>query len=55
MFKNQRERKDLLDYIEDYLFDKEYTQCVVYFGDIVGETEFEKKRVFSYIVLLKGW
>lgn len=51
MFKNQREREDLLDYIEDYLFDKEYTQYVVYFGDIVGETEFEKSvcsRILFY-------
>lgn len=46
-----KEREDLLNYIEDYLFDKEYTQCVVYFGDIVGETEFEKSvcsRILFY-------
>lgn len=46
-----KEREDFLDYIEDYLFDKEYTQCVVYFGDIVGETEFEKSvcsRILFY-------
>lgn len=34
-----KEREDLLNYIEDYLFDKGYTQCTVYFGDIAKETE----------------
>lgn len=36
-----KEREDLLSYIEDYLFDKGYTQYTIYFGDIAKETEFE--------------
>ena len=36
-----KEREVLLSYIEDCLFDKGYTQCTIYFGDIAKETEFE--------------
>lgn len=36
-----KEREDLLNYIDDYLFDKGYAQCTAYFGDIAKETEFE--------------
>lgn len=36
-----KEREVLLSYIEDYLFDKGYTQCTIYFGDIAKESEFE--------------
>lgn len=36
-----KEREVLLSYIEDCLFDKGYTQCTIYFGDIAKESEFE--------------
>lgn len=36
-----KEREDLLNYIDDCLFDKGYAQCTAYFGDIAKETEFE--------------
>lgn len=36
-----KEREDLLNYIDDCLFNKDYTQCTAYFGDIAKETEFE--------------